>query len=276
MSVKISQLGTASSLIGIEQIPIVQDGTTKKVSVSDLGFPFAGDAKIEGTLSIEGALNIDFTETLNFYSGSELEIEIVQSAGGSYVETVLTGNSIGSKVLMGEDSVTSAIIDGAFSIPSFGASGSAVLSGDFIEIEEDELMGSRLFSIIGINDESSIGNPKRYYIESGAFLQNNGVNRQYNFGVNINEFAENLRISKSNEDNKETGINLNDFTNSVNIFSNQTDPDDEILQVVDTDEFNILFIIKKRGVFLPNLPISDPLISGQLWNNNGVLSISAG
>ena len=29
-------------------------------------------------------------------------------------------------------------------------------------------------------------------------------------------------------------------------------------------------------VILPNLPTSDPLVVGQLWNNSGVLTVSAG
>ena len=29
-------------------------------------------------------------------------------------------------------------------------------------------------------------------------------------------------------------------------------------------------------IIMPNLPTSDPNVGGQLWNNNGVLSVSAG
>lgn len=30
------------------------------------------------------------------------------------------------------------------------------------------------------------------------------------------------------------------------------------------------------GIIVPNLPTSDPAVVGQLWNNSGVLTVSAG
>ena len=43
-----------------------------------------------------------------------------------------------------------------------------------------------------------------------------------------------------------------------------------------TGAITVTAIINGGTIILPNLPTSDPLVAGQLWNNAGVLTVSAG
>ena len=43
-----------------------------------------------------------------------------------------------------------------------------------------------------------------------------------------------------------------------------------------TDETGVLTLSSDGNILMPNLPTSDPKVAGGLWNNRGVLSISAG
>lgn len=43
-----------------------------------------------------------------------------------------------------------------------------------------------------------------------------------------------------------------------------------------TGAITVTAIINGGTVILPNLPIADPLVVGQLWNDSGILTVSAG
>ena len=45
---------------------------------------------------------------------------------------------------------------------------------------------------------------------------------------------------------------------------------------VDTGAITVTATINGGTIILPNLPTSDPAVAGQLWNNSGVLTVSAG
>lgn len=44
----------------------------------------------------------------------------------------------------------------------------------------------------------------------------------------------------------------------------------------DTGAITVTATINGGTIILPNLPTSDPAVAGQLWNNAGVLTVSAG
>ena len=43
-----------------------------------------------------------------------------------------------------------------------------------------------------------------------------------------------------------------------------------------TGEVTVTATINGGAIILPNLPTSDPLVAGQLWNDAGILTVSAG
>lgn len=63
---------------------------------------------------------------------------------------------------------------------------------------------------------------------------------------------------------------------TVNSRAIPTEPNEGIdasaRRLFDVDD--TLIMTWASGIILPNLPISDPGVSGQLWNNSGILSIS--
>jgi len=63
------------------------------------GFPYTGDAVIDGTL------NIDFTDAIDFYSGSDLEVP-------SGINDLLKGDMMGYLLQEGDDSIFSGLVDG--------------------------------------------------------------------------------------------------------------------------------------------------------------------
>lgn len=81
---KISQLSTASSLTGIEQIPLVQDSTTKKTTLTDIEH-FVVNHLEPTSLTVSASQTVDLNAST--YNESEL---IVLSWSGSVGTMVLT------------------------------------------------------------------------------------------------------------------------------------------------------------------------------------------
>ena len=233
-------------------------------------FPFTGNALIDGTL------NIDFTETLDFVTTDEFEFEAAQFLGLEFGQTILTGDFIGTKNQFDDDVVQSGSVDGILSIPLFEVFGDVSNAGHYLSVNSGGLSGSTITDITGIQDETNFGGAKRYLKEISAVRKDGDDYREYSIGINFTDGQENLTIAKINEAGEETGINLGDSGNAVNIFTNQSDEDAEIFNVVNLDELQFLLQVKNSGVFLPNLPTADPLTADQVWLDGDTLKISAG
>ena len=48
-----------------------------------------------------------------------------------------------------------------------------------------------------------------------------------------------------------------------------------LFKILDNNE-NSIFEVRNDGVFLPNIPTSDPVNAGQLWLDGTTLKVSAG
>ena len=109
--------------------------------------------------------------------------------------------------------------------------------------------------------ESSQGN------WTGKNLQDMKLSDWDNF---INNSDENIKLQFKN-----AGIN-----NASDIFIDDRDEDlkDDILinDISSSGVSKFTDIEVSNKIMMPNLPPSDPLLNGQLWNDNGVLKISSG
>lgn len=97
----------------------------EEVSGSGNGFPFTGDATIDGTL------NIDFTGTLDFYSGDSLELE-----GDPVIEAILKGDMIGLHFSEGDNEIYSGLVDGVVDI--FSGFAEVGIKGHYIQYKDKD------------------------------------------------------------------------------------------------------------------------------------------
>lgn len=268
MSVKISELQSSSTLDGTEQIPLVQNGTTKKVSVSNLGFPFTG------TASIDGALNIDFTETLDFVMESDASLYGGENYFGPMAGWVPL-NSIGDIIAQKLENSDILIHNGVFDMEFDPGSGPlpVVSAGQVLEVITGSYSGS-------VFTNSVVKSPGGYGSAEMALRVKEGAdNRQYAFETGaelVDGSNDGLTIRKINESGEIVELDLNNNESGFILENTLSDPFASLFKFID-DSSDTIFEVRNDGLFVgPNIPTADPLVLGQIWSDNGVLTISAG
>jgi len=68
---------------------------------------------------------------------------------------------------------------------------------------------------------------------------------------------------------------LNETTTGFEIYNDLSDNTASLFNIMDNNA-NRIFDVRNDGVFLPNIPTSDPVNAGQLWLDGTTLKVSAG
>lgn len=276
MSVKISELQSSSTLDGTEQIALVQDGTTKKVSVSNLGFPFTG------TASIDGALNIDFTDTLDFISSDDLSIgfgAIYLNAINDWVELNLEGDTLVQRINTPNDTlIINGVNDVTASLVGLGLSFPVRASGTLLNINDGDYAGSVLRIAAVETDQTGIGGSLgRSLSFQGNFIDSLGERNQFSteLGIASSDPYWNIAL-KINDSGEEVAIQTNTFETGFVIQNDLSDNEASLLDIRDNSD-DTIFEVRNDGLFVgPNIPTADPLVLRQIWLDGDTLKVSAG
>jgi hypothetical protein len=219
---------SSSEVLAFEKV--VNDLTKEQIDAVGQGFPFTGDA------TIDGILNIDFTETLSFFTGKDDGDDLMGFRANNEHGSVFMG------VTGDEDEVVALRIleSDLGTIQDFTlAEDGFVAKGENATFPDDDVTFEKLtFGIEGV----------------GAFStwkkeNNDGTEVQFGYG--------------SNEDGLVLANTLSDP--AASLFDFRDDNGDSILEVRNDG----LFV----G---PNIPTIDPLVLGQIWLDGDTLKVSAG
>lgn len=207
------------------------------------GFPFTGDATIDGTL------NIDFTDTLDFFTGNVDE---------EFGPLMLEGPFIGLRALKNNTLILSGLIDSA----NGAIEDVTVVASDYGFILENKTDSADILdhnTVVFFPDVDG---------EQVAF----GVNHLYDANL---DGAGSLWY-KLNDSFEGVYLGYSDNKTGLRVFNNLSDNEASLFSINDNNEDSILDI-RNDGIFVgPNIPTADPLVLGQIWSDNGVLTISAG
>ena len=117
--------------------------------------------------------------------------------------------------------------------------------------------------------------------EEGASIQLSTVSGSDNITIH----GEEVKISGDSGITLDDPVNFSDNVNFKNAYIVSTgnmivnfndDGEDKKFELVDSGEGETIVKIEELNLILPNLPTSDPEVEGAIWNDNGVLKISAG
>ena len=249
----------------------------EEVSGSGNGFPFTGDATIDGTL------NIDFTDTLNFISSDDLSIgfgAIYLTALNDWAEINIDGDTLGQLINTPNDTlILNGVNDVTASLVGLGLSFPVRAGGTLLNINDGDYAGSVLRIAAAETDQTSIGGSLgRSLSFQGDFIDSLGERNSMGneLGISVGNYPYWNIASKTNNSGEKVEIQTNTFETGFVIQNDLSDNEASLLDIRDNSD-DTIFEVRNDGLFVgPNIPTADPLVLGQIWSDNGVLTISAG
>jgi hypothetical protein len=230
------------------------------------GFPFTGDATIDGTL------NIDFTDALDFITSDDLSVDAgdIFIFGPGWVNVFATGDAIASKY----EDADSLLYNGTFDLEFDSGMGllPVTITGEVFKIKTGSYAGSVMNNDIIKDPSNSYSNEITTNVTDGA------DNRSYIIGTRIipDTNSDGIIIQKTNESGEVVQINTSNNSTGFILGNTLADNSASLFDIQD-NTFASVFEVRNDGIFVgPNIPTADPLVLGQIWSDNGVLTISAG
>lgn len=281
---------------------------TKDESGTVTVYPTEGGTFTGGTIS---TLNIDFTDNLQFKSNPSLDSVIIDpifeaKLVGEFLGLEETG-SISGYTATSYNGIFDGIYDvagGFFEFPllanvqtftvtdgavgsivkyqglqdqTSGGGGVALADQDFIFFSGAS--GSTEFAINRQHDLDN-GESQMQIVSNISYPDVDETTEQYVIQFNgPNEFGQGeMYIGKNVSSNIiDEGIDfgLAGYTTGFQINNSLSDNTASLFKILDNNS-NDIFDVRNDGVFLPNIPTSDPVNAGQLWLDGTTLKVSAG
>ena len=300
----IASPATGSVFMGIDDSGVFY---TKNESGTVTTYPTEGGTFTGGTVSL---LNIDFTDTLQFKSNPSLDsVNIdpifngklvgeflgLEETGSNAGYTATSYNGIFEGILDINDGFlefpllanvqTFTVTDGAVgSIVRYqglqnqtsGGGGTALVNQDLIIFSGTS--GSTEFAINRSHDLAN-EESQMQIISNISYPDVDETILQFYIQFNgPNEYGAEMYIGKgttSNVIDESVQLILNENTTGFEIYNDLSDNTASLFNILDNNA-NRIFDVRNDGVFLPNIPTSDPVNAGQLWLDGDTLKVSAG
>jgi hypothetical protein len=279
-----------------------ESGTVTTYPTTSGGGSFTG-----GTVS---TLNIDFTDTLQFKTNSSLDSVIIDPFFGAKLVGEFLGleetGSNGGYTATSYNGIFEGILDindGFFEFPLLanvqtftvtdGAVGSIVKYQGLIDqtsgggginlTDQDYVLfsGASGGTQFGISKQHDLDNEQSQMqiISNILYPDVDETILQFNIQFNgPNEYGAEMYIGKrttSNVIDESVQLILNETTTGFEIYNDLSDNTASLFNIIDNNA-NRIFDVRNDGVFLPNIPTSDPVNAGQLWLDGDTLKVSAG
>ena len=260
---------SSSEVLAFEKV--INDLTKEQLDSVGKGFPFTGDATIDGTL------NIDFTDTLDFYSGDSLELE-----SDPVNQDILKGNMIGLHLSEGDNEIYSGLVDGIVDILNgFAEVGIKIHCIQYKDKDSGDLVTSNL-GRYSFPPEIE-GGAEAVYIApmQAVFVNSDDSFTEYTLRANrtVGTDDTELQFGKFTDDGidaQSVSIQMNGSDTSMTFKNTLLDSTASVYRFEDNNS-DVLFDIRNNGLFVgPNIPTADPLEFGQIWLDGDTLKVSAG
>lgn len=247
--------------------------------LEDRGFPFTGDATIEGTL------NIDFTDTLSYITEEDYDFNFGQQfiPGVGFLTVNFEGDSIGTLVSNDDVQILSTVSDGTASLSGI-ASFPFKLAGKILEVKSGDLTGSFAKDIISINDLTSIGGSLEYdLLRSVEWID--PLTDEFcsiSLQMSINESRTQFFLNKLNDSGESMSLRLADDETGFKIENDLSDNTASVLRVEDNNGDAILEFFNDYLVSetIPALDYADDAAAalggvpiGGFYHNSGAIRI---
>ena len=240
----------------------------EEVSGSGNGFPFTGDATIDGTL------NIDFTETLDFISIGDADLLVMPVLGGRFIGDIIGSKyqSVGYNIYGGMADGVFDLVDAGFELPFIGLLSSI----------EDIVSGDTVVDYVGIIDQTPIEGNFVVLKATGLNVSDGlGGYNEYSIGVQKDGSEGRLTIDKINPDGDGVHLSLSDDTTGF-VTQNELASDASVHRFQSNTSTSILDLLNdnlQSDVLLANNFADDAAAAmggvpvGGLYHNAGALKI---
>jgi len=249
--------------------------------LEERGFPFTGDATIDGTL------NIDFTNTLSYVTDNNSEspfgFQYIPAFGG-FIDTDFSGDFIGSKYEGSDVTVSKGVFDGEIELVGLGVTVPSSLAGTIYEVNSGDYSGSSLFHGSVIIDNTGVGGSlSRNFSLRGNFIDTVSGDKTfmgYSLGVSNSPYYN--VAEKTNDAGEEIKIELDDSTTGFKISNDLSDNTASVLRIEDNNGDAILEFFNDYLVSetIPALDYADDaaaalggVLSGGFYHNAGAIRI---
>jgi hypothetical protein len=222
--------------------PGVQDddvATVAQVNEVGSGFPFTGDATIDGTL------NIDFTETLQFFSDDDFSAPF----GSAYfdppinwVDLTFSGDFMGTVLTETNHTLYGFTGDGQSNISSLGVSFPANVIGNMLAVTGGSMSGSTLINILTYIDQTGLGGPERYANQTNMVYVDpvSGDKTQFSFFQSFRATGALMSFGKRNNAGENVSLDVNDGATGLRVFSDLSDLDAQIFDISNSNFDKVL------------------------------------
>jgi hypothetical protein len=202
-------------------------------------FPYTGDATIDGTL------NIDFTETLQFFSDDDFSAPFGSIYFGflnNWVDLILSGDFIGTVLTETNHTLYSFTGDGQFNIPSIGLSFPVDVTGDILTVTGGSMSGSTLTSVLNYTDQTGSSGFERYSNQTVMIYVDpvSGDKTQFTFFQSFDTNQSQMSFGKENNAGEQVSLNVNDGATGLRVFSDLSDLDAQIFDISNSDSDKVL------------------------------------
>lgn len=242
------------------------------------GFPFTGDATIDGTL------NIDFTDTLSFFTGDKvIQVREVYIEDVGWTPILYDIEVIGSILVNTDHEFYQFVGEGELAIAGLEFTAPSTSAGKILIVKTGSNAGSVLTNTLSYTniDEASYGNQMR----SDAVDVDTGERNSYSIHQRVSPSVSGMGISKTNDDEESVNFEISDTSTGFVIYNDLSDNEASLLRIHESDSGDPIFEVRNDGIFVgPNIPTADPLVLGQIWVDRGsqfhsvggTLKVSAG
>jgi hypothetical protein len=196
------------------------------------GFPYTGDATIDGTL------NIDFTETLDFYNEEDVSVfgSKVYIDGPGWVALTGVGDYIGTRY----SSVGLIGFDGLFD-------GTYIVGESTLPFKGKTASWKRGDSQAGLllGERTEGPNPTLFASLDGTFKTDSDTNTErYRAEVyGINDDVAGLIIEKTNNAGKKVSLNLNNAATGFELTNDLTDDEASVFRIENNNSQSIIDLL---------------------------------
>ena len=262
----------------------LSDNTASVLRVEDNNGDVRLEVKNDGvTLS---DLTIDFTDTLSYITEEDYEIPF----GKTYIPVVgwqnvnLVSDFIGSAIVESDYSIFNHSLDGNAQIPSIGSSFPTQGSGQILAVNNGDLSGSSLVSILGYINATSLGGGEQF-LDQRILTYSDPVSGDVSWFGLQNIFDTNGASSvwvKRNNAGEQVELKLEDSQEGFKISNDLSDNTASVLRIEDNNGDAILEFFNDYLVSetIPALDYADDAAAalggvpvGGIYHNSGTIRI---
>lgn len=247
---------------------------------------FSGDVDVTGNLDVDGTINIDAADidgnlqldgTLTVgVDDTGYDVKFFGATSGKYMKWNQSDDKLkisdGAEIGFGDADDLKIYHDGS---NSYIKQQNARTGNLYIDQDTNDA------DIVFRNDDGSGGRTEYLTIDGGATrtvfsketLHNDNIEAKFGGGIDLRIFSDGTdgSIKATNGD-----LYIVNTANDKDIIFQSDDGSGGVTTYIQLDGSDLSTKILTQKLIISNLPTSDPGVSGQVWNNNGVLNISAG